>query len=91
MDLTAIGSGALVITGLIGAVVAWRRAPGDRESLAVKTQKDVIADMRDLVDELVEALERCREHRVAVEGELAQVLIQQTRLEARLRELGHVP
>lgn len=91
MDLTAIGSAALVITGLLGAIVAWRRAPGDRESLAVKTQKDVIADMRDLVDELVEALDRCRDRRAAAEVTLEDLRGQQAVLEARLRALGHVP
>lgn len=69
MDAPTITSIALVASGVIGGIAALVRAPKDRESLAVRTQKDVIADMRDLVDELVEALERCRNRGRELEAE----------------------
>jgi hypothetical protein len=69
MDLTALAAIVVAASGAVGAIVAIFKAPKDRESLAVKTQKDVIADMRDLVDELVEALERCRVRSKELEAE----------------------
>lgn len=91
MDATVVGAIAVTISGFAAAVVAVLRSPGDRESLAVKTQKDVIADMALLVDELVEALQRCRDRRAHLEQEVDAVRAQQARLEKRLRELGHQP
>lgn len=91
MDVTALAGLSVGIAGIIGAIVAWRRFPADRESLAVKTQRDVMADMRDLVDELVEALERCRARRIELEAERDELQRREEQLRTRLRDLGYTP
>lgn len=105
MDLTVVGSICVAVAGLLGGLLAVLKWPGERESLAVRTHRDVIADMALLVDELVEGLERCRARRVELEverdaaiaattakqAELRMVLAEQARLEAQLRALGQRP
>ena len=84
MDIASVASLVVGAAGFIGGLLAWRKFPGDRESLAVKTQKDVLADMRDLVDELIEALERCRTDR----DELEKALVAAEKLAKHLLSLG---
>ncbi|HYI79994.1 MAG TPA: hypothetical protein VEW67_03965 [Thermoleophilaceae bacterium] len=88
MDLASIAPVVAVAAGLGTLLFAALRHPREEATAVVEQQSHLMTDMRGVVDELQEALERCRDDREWCRSERRRLETRIRLLEQRLTDLG---
>lgn len=86
MEPSTLIAALTVVGGLATIILVALRFQRDSATQSITQQGQVVSTMRELVDELQEALDRCRAERKRLEDEMADLIARESQLKTELKE-----